>query len=142
MATAPRWDDLVEGEELPPLVKPELTTQQLVMFAGASYDFYQIHYDKDFAQANGLPTVIAHGLLKMAFLGQFVTDWMGPNGMIRKLGCQYRGMDYPGDVITVRGSIVRKYEENGERLVDLEIWTENQRGEKTTPGQATVALAD
>lgn len=142
MATAPRWDDLVEGEELPPLVKPELTTQQLVMFAGASYDFYQIHYDKDFAQANGLPTVIAHGLLKMAFLGQFVTDWMGPNGMIRKLGCQYRGMDYPGDVITVRGSIVRKYVENGERLVDLEIWTENQRGERTTPGKATVALAD
>lgn len=142
MATAPRWDDLVEGEELPPLVKPELTTQQLVMFAGASYDFYQIHYDKDFAQANGLPTVIAHGLLKMAFLGQFVTDWMGPNGMIRKLGCQYRGMDYPGDVITVRGSIVRKYQENGERLVDLEIWTENQRGERTTPGKATVALAD
>jgi acyl dehydratase len=142
MTTAPHWDDLVEGEELPPLVKPELTTQQLVMFAGASYDFYQIHYDKDFAQANGLPSVIAHGLLKMAFLGQLVTDWIGPNGMVRKLGCQYRGMDFPGDVITVRGTIVRKYQENGERLVDLEIWTENQRGEKTTPGKATVALAD
>jgi acyl dehydratase len=139
MPTAPRWDDLVEGEELPPLVKPPITTRQLVQYAGASYDFYEIHYDKDFAKGNQLDTVIVHGLLKMAFLGQFVSDWMG-SGIVRKLGCQYRGMDFPGDVITIRGTVTRKYEENGEKLVDLDIWTENQRGEKTTPGKATVLL--
>ncbi|MFN8534899.1 MAG: MaoC/PaaZ C-terminal domain-containing protein [Dehalococcoidia bacterium] len=141
MQTAPRWDDLVEGEELPPLVKPALTTQQLVKFAGASYDFYQIHYDLEFAKSTGLETVIAHGLLKLAYLGQFVTSWMGPNSLVRKLGCQYRGMDFPGDVITVRGAIVRKYQEDGEQIVELDVWTENQRGEKTTPGKATVSLA-
>jgi acyl dehydratase len=140
MTTTPRWEELVEGQELPPLIKPPLTTRQLVMFAGASYDFYEIHYDKDFAHAQGLENVIAHGLLKMAFLGQFVTSWMGPNSEVRALRCQYRGMDFPGDVITVRGRITRKYEQDGQKLVDLEVWTENQRGERTTPGSATVAL--
>ncbi|MCS7003587.1 MAG: MaoC/PaaZ C-terminal domain-containing protein, partial [Dehalococcoidia bacterium] len=73
----PRWDDLAEGQELPPLVKPPITTRQLVMYAGASGDFYEVHYDKDFAKASGLDNVIVHGLLKTAFLGQLVTSWAG-----------------------------------------------------------------
>lgn len=135
----PRWDELSEGQELQPLVKPAITTRQLVMYAGASGDFYEVHYDTAFAQSTGLPGVIAHGLLKMAFLGQFLTAWMG-EGDLKKFSVQYRGMDFPGDVITVHGKITRKYEDGGDRLVDLDVWSENQRGEKTTPGKATVAL--
>ena len=52
------------------------TTMQLVKYAGASGDYYQIHYDKDFALASGLPGVIVQGWLALAFLGQLVTDWM------------------------------------------------------------------
>ena len=58
----------------------EPTTRQLVQYAGASGDFYEIHYDKDFALGNMLDGPILHGALKSAFLGQLVTDWMGPLG--------------------------------------------------------------
>ena len=61
------------GEEIPELVKHP-TTRQLVQYAGASGDFYEIHYDQDFARSTGLPGVILHGLLKAGFLAQLVTS--------------------------------------------------------------------
>ena len=133
------WEDVEEGMELPHLVKRP-NTQQLVKWAGASGDYYQIHYDTAFAQANGLPGVIVHGALKNAFLGQLVTDWIGEYGTLKRLSCQYRGMDVPEDTLTSKGKVVRKYQEDDQCLVDCEIWIENGRGETTTPGAATVAL--
>ena len=139
MADQVYWDDVTEGMELPSMVKNP-TTQQLVKYAGASGDYYQIHYDKDFAQGTGLDGVILHGALKNAFLGQFMTDWMGPSGTLKRLACQYRGMDFPEQAITAKGTVIRKYREQGSNLVDCTIWLENPEGQKTTPGSATVGL--
>ena len=139
MADQVYWEDVAEGMEMPPLVKHP-TTQQLVKYAGASGDYYQIHYDKDFAQGTGLDGVILHGALKSAFLGQYMTDWMGPLGTLKRLACQYRGMDFPGRPITAKGIVTRKNQDQGQTLVDCEIWLENDEGQKTTPGSATVAL--
>ena len=133
------WEDVNEGMELPSLVKHP-TTRQLVKYAGASGDFYEIHYDTAFAQGTGLPGVIIHGALKGAFLGQLVTDWIGEYGSLKRLSCQYRGMDVPGDVLTCKGRVVRKYREGDEPLVECNIWLENAKGEITTPGTAIVAL--
>ena len=139
MADQIYWEDVTEGMEIPPMVKHP-TTQQLVMYAGASGDYYQIHYDKDFAQGNELEGVILHGALKNAFLGQFMTDWMGPLGTLKRLACQYRGMDVPGRPIAAKGVVTRRYHDMGQNLVDCEIWLENSDGQKTTPGTATVEL--
>ena len=139
MAEQVYWDDVQEGAELPSVVKNP-TTQQLVKYAGASGDYYQIHYDKDFAKNNDLEDVILHGALKNAFLGHLVTKWMGEQGDLKRLACQYRGMDIPGTPVTAKGVVTRKYQEQGANLVDCEIWLENKDGEKTTPGSATVAL--
>lgn len=133
------WEDVVEGAEIPPLIKHP-TTRQLVQYAGASGDYYEIHYDKDFAQGNGLAGPILHGALKSAFLGQFMTDWAGPKGNLKRLSCQYRGMDFPGQPITAKGTIKRKFQEGGRHLVECEIWLENPEGQNTTPGSAIVDL--
>jgi acyl dehydratase len=139
MAEQVYWEDVAEGTELPPVVKNP-TTQQLVMYAGASGDYYQIHYDQGFAKNNGLDDVILHGALKNAFLGQLVTKWMGLEGVLKRLACQYRGMDIPGSPVTAKGVVTRKYHEHGAHMVDCEIWLENEDGDKTTPGSATVVL--
>ena len=133
------FEDVDEGMELPTLRK-DPTTQQLVMYAGASGDFYAIHYDLEFAQANGLPGVILHGALKNAFLGQLVTDWIGEDGTLKKLSARYRGMDVPGKPLYCKGVVTKKYVEDGERLVQCDLWIENDEGEKNTPGSALVAL--
>lgn len=133
------FEDVSEGTELPTL-KKDPTTQQLVKYAGASGDYYQIHYDLNYAKANNLPDVILHGALKNAFLGQIVTDWIGTEGFLKKLTAQYRGMDVPGTPILGKGRVTKMWTENSENLVECEIWLENSEGKTTTPGSAIVAL--
>jgi len=150
MAEQVYWDDVKEGDELPTLVK-KVTTQQLVMWAAASGDFYQIHYDERFAKNNKLEDIIVHGALKCAFLGQLLHDWVGEPGKTRNYSVSYRGMDYPNQEILCKGVVTKKYEDNGEHIVELDIWTEtgqpdddgrpkNPVGQKTTPGAAKVVL--
>jgi acyl dehydratase len=124
------------GDELPPLVKHP-TTRQLVQYAGAQGDFYEIHYDQDYARGVGLPGVILHGLLKAAFLGQLITDWLGDEGELRTLEVSYRGVDQPGHAYTCRGTV--KAVEGKD--VTLEVWGENAAGERSTLGTATVRLS-
>jgi acyl dehydratase len=133
------YEDINEGTEIPALTKHP-TTRQLVMWAGGSGDFYEIHYDKDFARSQGLEGVIVHGRLKLAFMGQLVTDWIGTEGVLKKLTCQYRGMDVPGQDMTVKGKVTNKYVKDGQHWVELDISTENPTGEKTTLGTAAVVL--
>ena len=95
MGTQTYFEDIEQGNELPTLRK-DPTPQQLVKYAGASGDYYQIHYDMNYAKSNGLPGIIIHGALKNAFLGQLMTDFMGLEGSLRKLSVQYRAMDEPG----------------------------------------------
>jgi hydroxyacyl-ACP dehydratase HTD2-like protein with hotdog domain len=133
------YEDINEGSDIPALVKYP-TTMQLVKYAGASGDFYQIHYDKDFAVANGLPGVIVHGWLTLSFLGQMVTDWLGEKGMLLKLNGSYRGMNKVHEDIICNGKVVKKYVEDGKNLARVDIWAENPQGEKTVTGTVIVSL--
>jgi len=123
------------GRELPELVKHP-TTRQLVQYAGAQGDFYEIHYDQDYARSVGLPGVILHGLLKAAFLGQLVTDWLGDSGTLRTFEVSYRGLDEPGSPYTCRGKVTRVDGDEAE----LEVWGEDAAGNRTTMGTATVRI--
>ena len=123
------------GEELPDLIKHP-TTRQLVQYAGAQGDFYEIHYDQDFARGVGLPGVILHGLLKAAFLGQLVTDWLGERGTLKSFEVSYRGVDVPGKPYRCRGRVSSV---TGLRA-ELEIWGEDPEGNRTTTGIAVVEM--
>ena len=128
---------LKEGQELEELVKHP-TTRQLVQYAGASGDFYEIHYDQDFARSTGLPGVILHGLLKAGFLAQLVTSTVGDGGRLRSFDFSYRGLDLPGRPCRCRGRVLSV---NG-GVAELDVWTEDPDGQRTTLGRATVELSE
>ena len=93
------------------------------MYAGASGDYYQIHYDQDYAKSNDLPGIIIHGALKNAFLGQLITDWIGDNGDLLELSVQYRGMDVPEDELTVTGIVTDiKIDSSKNNTIYCDIW--------------------
>ena len=133
------YEDVTVGDEVTPLVK-QPTTRQLVMWAGASGDYNPIHYDKDFAQSQGLPGVIVHGALVGSFLCQLITDWIGEQGVISKFSCNYRGMNFPGEALTCRGKVTMKYVEDNKHFLECESWVENPKGEKTVTGRAVVIV--
>ena len=108
------------GDAIPALVKNP-TTRQLVKYAGASGDYYEIHYDHHFAVKSGLKDgVIVHGLLTAGWLAQLMTDWLPSPLALKKFGVSYRAMARAGDTITCTGTIVSKYEKDGLHLVDCE----------------------
>ncbi len=133
------YEDVAVGDKITPLVK-QPTTRQLVMWAGASGDYNPIHYDKDFAQSQGLPGAIVHGPLAGCFLGQLITDWIGEQGVVSKFSCSYRGMNFPGEALICRGKATKKYIEDGKRYVECDIWAENSEGEKTVLGKTIVIV--
>lgn len=131
------WDSLQEGEELP-VLKKKPAVSQLVKYAAGSGDFNPLHYDYEFPQSKLIGSVIVHGRFKYAALGELVSNWLSHAGRIRKISCQYRGMDFPGREITCGGKVTKKWQQDGRKLVELQVWTENDEGKKTTPGHATV----
>lgn len=133
------FEDIVLDSEISPLIKRP-STRQLVMWAGASGDYQEIHYDKDWAQERGLPGPIVHGQLSCSFLGELLTDWMGDGGTFKRLACTYRGMNLPREPVVCKGKISKKYVKDRECYVELELWTESPKGEKTVLAAATVTL--
>ncbi|MFC1913996.1 MaoC/PaaZ C-terminal domain-containing protein [Chloroflexota bacterium] len=133
------YEETNEGLIIPALTKSP-TKRQLVKWAGASNDYNEVHYDKDSAIREGFSGVIVHGRLKAAFLGQFITDWIGMKGCLNNLSCNYRRVDYLDGHLICNGRVTKKYVLDGKGLVQCQIWVENDIGERSVTGEAEVSL--
>ncbi len=129
------------GAELLPLAK-EVTLLQMAMFAGATWSFFRIHWDKEYAQSQGITHANMQASLFGAFLSQLLTDWMGQEGELRKLSFQNRVMCFSGDRLTCKGRVVSKYTRDNQGWVECDAWVENQRDENVAPGKATLCFPD
>jgi acyl dehydratase len=139
MAEQLHWDDVSEGQEVPPFSR-KVTYMELNRFAGANDEYVLIHMDSEYAKNTAkLPDVIVMGNLKLAYIANMLQDWIGEDGWVRKLGVDYRKMDTVHSALTAKGKVAKKFEEDGKHLVDLDVWIENEDG-VTTPGRATVEL--
>jgi len=132
-------EELDRGSVLPDLRKAPITKVQLVKYAGASGDYNLIHTDDETARTVGLEGVIAHGMLSMAFLGEYLCWLAGPES-IRRLSVRFNEMVRPGDSLTCRGRVKDQTTGNGRRQLLLEVWAENQRAERVTVGEAEVQI--
>jgi acyl dehydratase len=133
------WDDLSEGAGPEPRDVGPLTRTDFVRYQGASGDFNPIHHDEEFAKSAGFPTVFSVGMLQAAILATYATDWLGPDN-VRKFGVQFREQVWPGDVLTFTGTVARKYDDDGERRVDLDLVCTRQTGGTAIKGWATFAV--
>ena len=127
MVAARDFESIKVGEALPSLMK-QVTVEQIRQYAEASGDRNPIHLDDVFARAAGLPGVIAHGMLTMAFASQLITDWLGDRSMVKRLQGRFAGMVVPGDELSCSASVASKDEAT--RRVVLNLTVANQRGEK------------
>jgi acyl dehydratase len=139
MAVAPQtFDGVSVGQEF--TLEEATDSQRLVVWAAASGDFYQIHYDDNFAKNNKLPDIIVHGALKGMWVGKILDQIAGNDGWVKEWDVAYRAMDIAREPITVFAKVTGKREENGEKLVDFEVGTRKADGSVTTPGTGTVRL--
>ncbi len=128
------WDQVQVGDVAPSL-SHKLTRTDLVTYAGASGDFNPMHHDEVAAQAAGLPSVFGHGMLSMGILGQAVTDYVGI-GNLTNYKVRFTKQTWPDEVLTTTVVVAAKREEDGRRLVDLDVSLANEAGEVKVDGQA------
>lgn len=121
------YDKVNVGDDIPPL-SVELNQMMLWIYAGASGDFNPIHVDKEFGEKVGLGGTIAHGLSSMARMGRCVTDWIEDPGALKRLKVRFSSPAKPGDTVTFKGKVSDKKEEDGRKLVVLDLSAENQDG--------------
>jgi len=133
------FEEVKVGLKLPSIVK-EITLPEMAMYAAVCWDFMPIHYDSGTAQSFGFRAAFADGPMETAFLCQVVTDWLGMQGVLKKISANYRGMVFPGDRLTCEGEVRRKYKEGEENLVELEVWADNQESQKVVYGTAVAKL--
>lgn len=167
-----RWRDVQVGDVLEPLLKGPLTPTAEIAFesffgiylvgnevAARLYDKHpalmvpneqgvpeppqRVHWDNHFTQKIlGLPGAYDLGIERLSWMIQLVTDWVGDDGRITKIECQYRKFNYMGDVTWCRGRVREKFEREGRKRVGLDLETVNQRDEVTTVARAEAELSE
>ncbi|MFH0727078.1 MAG: MaoC/PaaZ C-terminal domain-containing protein [Pseudomonadota bacterium] len=133
------FEDVEVGNELPPVVK-KYTLMKMAAFAGVHGDWCPGHYDYKVCNDYGLKAPVAYGMQITAYASQVLTDWIGPNGVLKKFMSQTRAFIYVHDEITFKGKVLKKYVEDGKHFVDLELWGEKQDGALAQSGTGTVIL--
>ena len=163
------WEDVTAGETLPPLLKGPYTVTTAIAFEqawgglfirahGPWYAYLRrhpaaglpnaqgipeppeaVHWDHDYARQAGVPFAYDYGPERISWLAHLLTNWMGDDGFLCQLNVQVRRFNMVGDLTTCRGTVTAKALQPSPR-VQCEIWAENQRGERTAFGTATVEL--
>lgn len=134
------FQDVNVGDKVPSY-SVKVGYMELNRFASANDEFVLIHMDPDYSRdVAKIPDVNVMGNLKLVYIANALMGWIGDAGWIRSIGAEYRKQDFVHHVLTATGIVRAKRTEDGENLVELDMWVENDDGETTTPGHATVVL--
>jgi acyl dehydratase len=128
-----------EGDELPTFVR-ETGLANWNRYAAVNDEFVPIHMDDEAGRAAGYPTAFGMGNLQWSYLHNLVRDWLGEDGAIVSIKCQFRAANTKGQIVTAKGVVAAVHTDDGRRFADLEVWTEDQDGKKLAPGTAVVEL--
>lgn len=134
------WEDVSEGDEVPAIEFP-LSVYRLVMEAGANRDFNSIHHNTEYAKATGAPEMYANNFFLQGMWERTVREYIGPAGTFKSLkGFRMKIFNTVGDTVITKGVVKRKWLEESEALVELEMWCENSKGVSVGPGSVVVTL--
>lgn len=123
-----RWSDVTPGDEMPPLLMP-ITVTRCVFMASASRDFAPQHHNTWYCHNKSRTREMFLGThFNLGMLSRFMTDYGGPLSTVRRIQIQMRRPIGAGEDYMMSGTITRKYEECGEKLVDMDILINTELG--------------
>ena len=117
-----------------------LSRTQIVQYAGASGDYNPLHSDEIFTtQIAGYPSVFAHGMLTMGMTGKMLTNYVG-DGRLKSFGVRFTAQVFPGATLTAKATVTDIKEEDGEKVVYLDVSTTDEEGTEVVKGTATAKV--
>ena len=140
-ATTLQWGDIEVGDEVTALEIP-ITTTMIVAGAIASRDFMPVHHDRDYANKQGSPNLFMNILTTNGYCVRFLTDWAGPDAMVKNLSIRLGVPCFPDDPLRFTGSVTGKTEgSGGENFVEVTFNGSNSLGDHVS-GTAMLSLLD
>jgi acyl dehydratase len=164
------WEDVKEGQELPVMFKGPMTVTGFIAYAQGWGGLYirankiawklidahpglgiknrfgipdcpeRVHWEEEFALEVGAPGAYDYGPERTSWLTHHLTNWMGDTGFLHKANCKIRRHNPEGDMLFIKGSVKRKFIENGRHMVEIEQEARNQDGELSVLGSGVVVL--
>jgi len=126
------------GDPLPPM-EIELTATHIVAGAIATRDFMPVHHDKAYANAQGAPDIFMNILSDTAYCSRFLTDWAGPDAVVRRLAIRLGVPVFPGHTLRFEGRVTAVRPEAGGQVVEVELRAVSDLGDHVT-GTAELGL--
>ena len=133
-----RSTEIAIGDELPPFDLP-VTSTVIVAGAIASRDFMPAHHDREFAMAQGAPNMFMNILTTNGYVSRFVTDWAGPEAMIRSIKIRLGAPAVPGQPLRFSGQVAQTSHEGDEFVIEVAVRAANELGDHAT-GTVVVTL--
>ncbi len=133
-----RSRQIAVGDELPPFDLP-VTSTVIVAGAIASRDFMPAHHDREFAMAQGAPDIFMNILTTNGYVSRFVTDWAGPEAMIRSISIRLGAPAIPGQPLRFSGQVAQTSHEGDECVIEVAVRAANDLGDHAT-GTVVVSL--
>jgi hypothetical protein len=122
-----RYDEVEVGQRLPELVI-DLTPTLIVSTAIATRDYQDVHHDRDLAHQKGSQDIFMNILTTNGFVGRFITDWSGPETLLKAVKIRLGAPNYPYDTMTMTGHVASK--DNG--VITVEVVGRNGLGDHVT----------
>jgi len=132
------YDRVSIGTEIAVDIEREISQQKINKWAEVSVDFNPLHVDIEYGNQSRFGSTICHGTLTITYILEMLTLWMGKgwvNGG-RLSGVRFRAPVLPGDTVKPGGKVVEKRTEKEKKLVECEVWLENQDCVKVITGNA------
>ncbi len=133
-----RSSEIAVGDELPLFDLP-VTSTVIVAGAIASRDFMPAHHDREFAMAQGAPDIFMNIHTTNGYVSRFVTDWAGPEAMVRSIKIRLGAPAVPGQPLRFSGHVSQTSHEGDECVIELAVRASNELGDHAT-GTVVVTL--
>lgn len=126
------------GQEIPS-VRKEVTLDRMRLYT--QWTERNMHTDWEWAEKAGVPAPVAQGLMPSTYISEMLTAFLGENWLKGgKLLVKFIAYTLPMDTLTARGFIKEVAPEGDGVRLTMEVWCENQHGNKVTVGTASAVI--